>query len=82
MNSKEATKVLGVDKRNIKKAFKRQLLLDTSSSTFWIDYKRVKHSDFLSKHFQQLVINWWTIETIVSPNYKDIVRLRISNEVI
>jgi hypothetical protein len=53
MNSRETSKVLGVDRiRNIKKAFERQLLLDTSCSNLWIDYKRAKHSDSLLKHFQ------------------------------
>jgi hypothetical protein len=53
MSSRETSKVLGVDKiRNIKKAFEKQLLLETSSFTLWTNYKRAKRSTFLSKHFQ------------------------------
>jgi hypothetical protein len=47
MNNREVAKVLGVDTRNIKKAFERWLLLDTLGSTFWTYYKRAKYSNSL-----------------------------------
>jgi pyridoxine/pyridoxamine 5'-phosphate oxidase len=52
--------------------------LDTSGFVFWTNYKRVKHSDVLSENFQQLVIDWWTSETIVFPNQKNVVKLKTS----
>jgi hypothetical protein len=47
-SSKEVAKVFGVDRIiNIKKASERWLLLDTSSPSFWTDYKRVKRLNSL-----------------------------------
>jgi len=78
VNNKEVAKVLGVDRRNIKKTSKRRLLLDTSGFIFQTNYKRAKSPNSLFEHFRQLVINWWTIETIISLDHKDIVKLKTS----
>ncbi len=78
VKSREVAKLLGVNKRNIKKSSERWFLLDTSSFDFWTNYKRAKHSNVLFESFQQLVIDWWTSETIVSPNRKNVIRLKTS----
>jgi hypothetical protein len=57
VNNKEETKILGVDRRNIKKVYERCLLLDTLGSTFWTNYKKVMCTNSLSKHFWHLVID-------------------------
>jgi hypothetical protein len=70
------TRVLGVDKKKIKKGLKRRLLVDTSNQAFWIDHKGVKRSKSSVAHFQQVVIQWWTTKTTISPNQKDVIMLK------
>jgi hypothetical protein len=41
-SDKEVARVLGVDRRNIKKGVERRMMLDTSQNAFWMDYKRAK----------------------------------------
>ncbi len=77
-NSRETMKVLGVDKRNIKKDVERCILLETLGSVFWTDFKHTKKSNVLSNHSIELVINWWKPEMIISPNHKDIIKLQVS----
>jgi hypothetical protein len=40
----------------------------------------VKIFDKISKEMKQLVISWWTIETIISPNWKDVTRRWIATK--
>jgi hypothetical protein len=42
-NNKDVARVLGVDRRNIKKVFEIRLLLETSSQDFWINHRVVDH---------------------------------------
>jgi hypothetical protein len=56
-SSRETMKVLGVDKRNIKKDVESRMLLETSRNVFWMDFKHTKRSNVLSDHFIELVIN-------------------------
>ena len=69
--------VLGVDRRNLKRGMQRRLLLDTQQNAFWLKYRSTCRSDALPVSATMVVIEWWTSETIVSPNRKDIVRHRI-----
>jgi hypothetical protein len=50
-------KILGVDKRNIKRGVERRLLLNTSKNVFWTDYKWATRSNALSQHFVELVVD-------------------------
>jgi hypothetical protein len=51
-------------------------LLDTQNDVFWLQDKREKHGNALFESTKNLVINWWTIETTISPNHKDVMRRR------
>jgi hypothetical protein len=62
--------VLGVDRRNIKKAIIRRVLLDTQKDSFWTSYKRATRSDVLPESVRTLVSNWWTNESTISPERK------------
>lgn len=73
-------KVLGVDMKNIKKGVDKCLLLDTSKSVFWMDYKWATRLNALSQHYVEVVVDWWTSKTTVSPNRKDIVKLKVSTK--
>jgi hypothetical protein len=70
--------ILGVDRRNIKKAVARRVLLDTKQDAFWLhDLKRVR-SDALADSTRKIISQWWEEQTTVFPNRKDIIRKWIS----
>jgi hypothetical protein len=67
--------LLGVDRRNIKKALARRVLLDNTQDAFWLgDQRRVRINQALSEAVKRMIIQWWKEETTVSPNRKDITR--------
>lgn len=66
--------LLGVDRRNIKKAVARRVLLDTQEDAFWLHDLRRGCSDAISDAVKKIITNWWAEETTVSPNRKDIIR--------
>jgi hypothetical protein len=69
---REVVKVLGVDRRNVKKATKRRILLDTSWFAFWTIQQWAKRSNIISKEVKQLVKSWWTTKTKMSHNWKEV----------
>lgn len=71
-NGKGIAKMLGVDKRNMKRDLERRILLDTENDAFWLRYKCVRRSNCLSNKVRNLVINWWENETTISLNMKDV----------
>jgi hypothetical protein len=79
-SNKEVAKVLGVDRRNIKKGLERRTMVDTSQNAFWMDYKRAKRSNSLSERSKKLVVDWWKTKTTISLNQKDITRLKIKEK--
>ena len=52
-------------------------ILDGSAEAFWNPPKRATRSDALAVEVRELIIEWWTTETTVSPNRKQICRLHI-----
>lgn len=50
-SSQETTKILGVDKRNIKKGVERCVLLEALEIVFWTHFKHAKRSNVLFVHF-------------------------------
>ena len=68
--------VLGVDRRNLKRGMDRRLLLDTQQNAFWLSYRSLHCSDALPDSVTAVITEWWTLETTVSPNRKDIVKHR------
>lgn len=68
--------LIGVDRRNLKRGMERRLLLDTRQNAFWLNYRSKRRSDALSDSVKEVVIEFWTSETTVSPNRKDIIRHR------
>ena len=79
--AREVARVLGVDCRNIKKGIVRRESLDHSGDAFWRTYKRAKRADALSTASVELVTTWWTLETFVSPNRKDVTYKRVGVKV-
>ena len=71
-------RLLGVDRRNIKRALVRRLQLDAHEDAFWINRKRTTRATQVTAEMKAQVIEWWTTESSISPNRKDIVRKRLS----
>jgi hypothetical protein len=67
-NNRGITRILGVDRINIKKSIEKCMLLDISRNVFWTNYKRNKCTDALLKHVVELVIKWCKTKTTISPN--------------
>jgi hypothetical protein len=76
-SSRGLAKVLGVDRRNIKKAIQRREMLDTANDSFWISYKRATRSDILQESVRLLVITWWTEQSTISTKRKKVLQKRI-----
>jgi hypothetical protein len=66
--------VLGVDRQNIRKGIDRRVQLDGLKRAFWTNYRRSVRSDCISEATKDVVQQWWTTETQISPNRKDIRR--------
>jgi hypothetical protein len=58
VSSISLVKVLGVDKKNIRKAIMRRVLMDTQNDSFWICYIRATRSDVLPESVRLLVMKW------------------------
>jgi hypothetical protein len=65
---------LGMDRRTIRRGIGRRIQLDGLNQPFWINYRRSGRSDSISVATKNLVQEWWTTETQISPNRKDICR--------
>jgi hypothetical protein len=59
-------RILGIDRKNIKKGINKRMMLNTSGNVFWTNYRKSKCTNALSKHIVELVIKWWKIETTIS----------------
>jgi hypothetical protein len=68
------TIILGVDRWNIKKATKRQVLLDIQRDAFLLMHKCHIHTNCLFNAVSSLVRDWWDKETTISPKMKDVVK--------
>jgi hypothetical protein len=77
-SGRSIVRLLGVDKRNIKRGVDWQISLNTQKDAFWLTYKRARPSDSIVEVVNNLMKNWWENETIVSPNMKDIIEKRIA----
>lgn len=75
-SSTAVAKVLGVDRRIIKKGIERRIQLDLQLDAFWINNKRTRVRS-ISMVMRETIVEWWTTESTVSPNRKDIARKRV-----
>ena len=75
---RRASEVLGIHPRNLYLA--RERLQRDGTSSQMLDLKqcqRQPRNDFLTSEIKELVVSFWTTESRVSPNKKDICRQRI-----
>jgi hypothetical protein len=69
--------VLRTSTINVKNACYRHDSLDESRTSVWDAPQRRQQSDVLSKGTIDAVREWWSSETCVSPNKKDVVRKHV-----
>jgi hypothetical protein len=50
------------------------LLSDELEGAKWVKSNKMKYNDAISENVKQIVLKWWTKETRVSLNAKDVVR--------
>ncbi|MCO5558562.1 hypothetical protein L7F22_012147 [Adiantum nelumboides] len=75
-NDRRVAKALGIQPRNLKKH-----RADIQAKTFkWVGEGRKSRADCLSEVVVHSVIQFWTSNTSVSPNKKDVCRQRISQK--
>lgn len=48
----------------------------TKSYVFWLHNKKEKHGNSLFEFTKNLMINRWSVETIIFPNHKDVIKRR------
>ena len=65
------SKTLGIGRKNIRRIL-ISCLLDDTSELFWNPPKRARRCDAILVKDRELVIPWWTIESTVFPNRKQI----------
>jgi hypothetical protein len=77
-SNKQVTRILGVDCRNIMKAIERRQFVDTSGDFLWVNKKIGKRwGHAFSEAAMQCIVAFWTFETTISSNDKDITQRRI-----
>lgn len=65
--------VLGVDWRNLKRTIENRFSLDHGWDAFWLNNKKIKkHANALNEIAIQHIVSFWTLETTISPNAKDV----------
>jgi hypothetical protein len=70
-------KLLGVDRKNIKKAKMWRILLDTKKDAFWLNYKRLKRSNYLPNSLKKIIVERWIGRSTISLNRKEVMRRHI-----
>ena len=74
---RRASEVLGIHPRNLYLARERLQRDGTSSQMHLKQCQRQPRNDFPTSEIKELVVSFWTAESRVSPNKKDICRQRI-----
>ncbi len=75
-SSKQATmNCVGLNFKSIQEAHERKRLLNNElEGVKWVKFDRKQWSDTIIENVKQIMLKWWTKETRVSPNAKDVVR--------
>jgi hypothetical protein len=79
-NNRHVVRILGVDHKNIKRAIERRHTLDNNRDAFWLQKRTRKRADVLCEAIVQHIVAFWTLETIISPNSKDVTQRRIRRQ--
>jgi len=65
---------VGLNYRSIQQAMEHKELLNNETiGVKWVKFNRKQQNDAMNENVKQIVVRWWTKETRVSPNVKDVV---------
>jgi len=78
VSTRQNSLVTGINRRNMKSGLVRRIALEARINlVLWEICGQTKRVDALAPHITQLVENYWTANTRISPNKKDVVRKQI-----
>ena len=78
VSARQTSIVTGIHRRNMKSGLMRRIALDARTDmALWAVCGRTKRVDALAPDVTNLVADYWTGNTRISPNRKDVVRKRI-----
>ncbi len=76
-NGKIVAKHLRLDRHCIYQSLQHHNFIDDDAIDFWSGTKRREWCTTLSIELKTLVVEWWTMETTISPNWKKVCKKRI-----
>lgn len=69
----------GIHYRNFKWGMERRLCFESHmDTTLWAFSDRFKKKDYISSDVKDLVVQYWTQKTCVSPNMKEVIKRRLT----
>lgn len=78
ISARQTSLLTGIHRRNLKSGLVRRLALESKSDkSLWAVCGRQRRVDCLPPHVTKLVEDFWTANTRISPNRKDVARKRI-----
>ncbi len=80
INNRQVAQILGVDRRNIKRALERQHTLDNNEDGFWLQKRQENMLMLYVKLQSNRLFAFWTSKTTISPNSKDVTQRRIGRK--
>jgi hypothetical protein len=79
-NNRQVVWILGVDHKNIKRAIERRYTFDDNRNAFWLQKRTRKRANVLCEAVVQHIVAFLTLETIISPNNKDLTQRRTKRQ--
>jgi len=76
-STKDVAKTLCVHHRNVSAVISRKKLINDNGFALWSLSMKKKRIDGLLELFRKAIIDWWTLETCVSPNKSDVTLRRL-----
>jgi len=74
---RDVAKVLGVHRKNINVVLSQRKLIDYNGTTLWSLSVRNKRINGMSKLLKETILEWWALETYVSPNKSEVTCKRV-----
>lgn len=78
VSARQTSLITGIHQRNVKSGLVRRVALEARTDlALWSICGRTKRVDALAPHVTKLVVEYWTGNTCISPNRKDVIRKQI-----
>ena len=78
VSARQTSLVIGIHRRNVKSGLVRRINLEARTDlAIWAVSGRSRRVNTLASHVIKVVLEYWTCNTRINPNRKDVVRKRI-----